>query len=228
MLFDAILRGCRFFDRCVRYVGLAGGWLILPLIAIIMFDVVTRKLDVTRLWFAEFTIHYGYSISTIIQDLEWHVHAVLMMLSFGLAYLMNAHVRVDVFRELLHRRKQAWLEWLGLLLLGIPFLLVMVVYGWVLFDIAWVQNEGSDSLTGLNHRWFVKFFIPFGFVLALCALLVTLGRLTVYLFGSPAQKSSAQESLSVFSHDVTGAETASPPADPVMNAGKTDRISQGH
>ena len=52
MLFDAVLRGCRFLDRCVRYAGLAGGWLILPLIAIIMFDVVTRKLDVTRLWFA--------------------------------------------------------------------------------------------------------------------------------------------------------------------------------
>ena len=110
MLFDAVLRGCRFLDRCVRYVGLAGGWLILPLIAIIMFDVVTRKLDVTRLWFAEFTIQYGYSISTIIQDLQWHVHAVLMMLSFGLAYLANAHVRVDVFRESLHRRKQARLE----------------------------------------------------------------------------------------------------------------------
>ena len=228
MLFDAILRGCRFFDRCVRYAGLAGGWLILPLIAIIMFDVVTRKLDVTRLWFAEFTIQYGYSVSTIIQDLEWHVHAVLMMLSFGLAYLMNAHVRVDVFRESLHRRRQAWLEGASILLLGIPFVLVMVVYGWLLFDIAWVQNEGSDSLTGLNHRWFVKFFIPFGFVLVLCALMVTLGRLTVYLFGSPAQKSSAQAGLSIFSHDAAGADETGQPAGPAMSSGKTDRISQGH
>ena len=115
-------------------------------------------------------------------------------------------------------------------MLGIPFLLVMVVYGWVLFEIAWVQNEGSDSLTGLNHRWFVKFFIPFGFLLMLCALVVTLGRLTVYLFGSPRQKSSAQASLSIFSHDVTGvtgANATSQPADPPMRAGKTDRISQG-
>ena len=198
MLFDAVVRLCAFFDRVVRFAGRSAGWMILPLIATIVFDVVTRKLDITRLWFAELTMTYGYSASTIFQDLEWHFHAVLMMLGFGFAYLANTHVRVDVFRELLSRRKQAWLEVISLLLLGIPFLVVMVYYGWVLFDISWTQDEGSDSLTGLNNRWFIKFFIPLGFLMTLFALLATLGRLVVFLFGSAQQQRLCGSQLAIF------------------------------
>ena len=198
MLFDVVLRLCASLDRVVRFAGRSAGWVILPLIATIVFDVVTRKLDVTRLWFAELTMTYGYSASTIFQDLEWHFHAVLMMMGFGFAYLTNTHVRVDVFRELLPRRKQAWLEVMSLLLLGIPFLVIMVYYGWVLFDISWSQDEGSDSLTGLNNRWFIKFFIPLGFLMTLFALLATLGRLVVFLFGSAQQRRLCETQLAIF------------------------------
>ena len=77
-------------DRIARTAGKGIGWVILPLIFVIMFDVVTRKLDVTRLYFSEFTVHYGYSVSTILQDLQWHFHAMLLMLTFGFGYLANA------------------------------------------------------------------------------------------------------------------------------------------
>ena len=163
----------------------------------------TRKLDVTRLYFSEFTIEYGYSVSTILQDLQWHYHAIIVMMSFGVGYLMNAHVRVDVFRELVSKRKQAWNEFILLIIFGLPFLSTLLYYNWILFHISWLQGEGSDSMTGIDWRWAIKFAMPFGTVLIFVATLATLGRLFVYLFGSGAVQKEAEQSIQIFSdgHD---------------------------
>ena len=195
---DALLNISALFDRIARWSGKTIGWLMLPLIAVIMFDVVTRKLDYTRLYFADFTVEYGYSISTIMQDLQWHFHAAILMISFGFGYLANAHVRVDVFREMLPERTQAWNEFILLIFLGIPFLAMMIWYGWDLFQISFEQNEGSDSMTGLDYRWFIKFFVPLGFIIAMMATLATLIRLAAYLFGDAAQKADARDKLEIF------------------------------
>lgn len=205
---DALLNISALFDRIARWSGKMIGWLMLPLIAVIMFDVVTRKLDVTRLFFADFTVEYGYSISTIMQDLQWHFHAAILMISFGFGYLANAHVRVDVFRELLPQRTQAWNEFILLIFLGIPFLSMMIWYGWDLFEISFRQNEGSDSMTGLDYRWFIKFFVPLGFVIAMMATLATLFRLAAYLFGDAAQKAEARDKLEIFADEGGALEEA--------------------
>ena len=49
----ALLRIASLFDRPAKTLGKLGGWLILPLIVIIMFDVITRRMDVVRIWMAE-------------------------------------------------------------------------------------------------------------------------------------------------------------------------------
>ncbi|WP_340109765.1 TRAP transporter small permease subunit [Pikeienuella sp. HZG-20] len=205
-------------DVVARAAGKAVGWLMLPLIAVIMFDVTTRKIGVTQNFFADFTIDYGYSISTIMQDLQWHLHAAMLLLSFGFGYLTNAHVRVDVFRELLPRRKQGWLELVGLLVLGLPFLILMMVYGWELFHVSWIQNEHSESVTGLNWRWFIKFFMPVGFALTLLAVIATLGRLVVYLFGSEFDEKAAIEALEIFADDYAELEAARLAAEAALRA----------
>ncbi|MEM8755291.1 MAG: TRAP transporter small permease subunit [Pseudomonadota bacterium] len=196
------------FDRISRNIGKAGGWVILPLIAVIMFDVVTRKLDYTRLWFADFTVEYGYSISTIMQDLQWHFHAMLLMLTFGYGYLANAHVRVDVFRELLPKRTQAWMEFILLIILGFPFLWMMIDYGFDLFYLSWLQGEGSDSMTGLDWRWFIKFFVPLGFVVAMLATVATIFRLAVFIFGQEFDAKEADDALEIFADDHEALEAA--------------------
>lgn len=207
-MMDAILGISAVFDRISRWTGKACGWLILPLVFVIMFDVVTRKLDYTRLWFSDFTVAYGYSISTILQDLQWHFHAAIMMLSFGFGYLANAHVRVDVFRELLPRRTQGKMEFWLLTFLAIPALVMLIIYGFTLFQLSWNQNEGSDSMTGLDWRWFIKFFVPLGFVICLLAVLATWGRLMVYIWGSEAQGKQATDALEIFADDMSALEEA--------------------
>lgn len=213
---DALLNTSALFDRIARWSGKTVGWLMLPLIAVIMFDVVTRKIDYTRLWFSDFTVTYGYSLSTIMQDLQWHFHAMILMLSFGYGYLANAHVRVDVFRELLPEKTQAWMEFSLLILLAFPFMLMMIVYGWDLFTLSWFQGEGSDSMTGIDFRWAIKFFVPLGFVIAMLATLATLFRLYAYLFGDAAQKAEAKDKLEIFADDGGGLAEARAEAERIL------------
>jgi len=160
-----------------------------------MFDVITRKIDVTRLYFADFTVNYGYSISTILQDLQWHFHALLLMFSFGIGYLTNAHVRVDIFREMASRRKQAWIEFIGLVLLALPFLTIMIIFSWRMVALSFSQGEGSDSMTGIGMRYIPKSFVLIGFLSVMCAVLATLGRLMAYLFGNQEQQDRALEKM---------------------------------
>ncbi len=190
-----LLRFASALDHLARKVGQLASWLILPLIFIIVFDVITRKIDFIKELSAEITIHQGFSLSFIFQDLEWHIHGVLLLLTFGFGYLMNAHVRVDIFREMASGRGQARLELWGLLICAIPFLLVMVYYSWVMAYSSYTQGEGSESQVGLGWRFIIKSFLVIGFSVALAAVLAVFFRCLAYLYGGPASREAAARSL---------------------------------
>lgn len=211
-----MLKFAQALDRISRKAGLMAGWLIVPLVLIILFDVITRKLDVTRLAFSEIGVQYGFSISTILQDFQWHLHAVLLLLSFGIGYLMNAHVRVDIFREMLPRRKQAWLELFGLVFLALPFLILMISFAWDQFYLSWGQNEGSESMTGIPKRYIVKSFMVIGFVVVLFAVVATIIRLGVYLRNRQPQSDEALASLAIFSDQSTALAEAQRAAEELL------------
>ena len=42
---ERLLRIAEYLDRIPRFAGKCAGWVVLPLIAVIMFDVITRKID---------------------------------------------------------------------------------------------------------------------------------------------------------------------------------------
>ncbi|MBX2881983.1 MAG: TRAP transporter small permease subunit [Granulosicoccus sp.] len=211
-----MLKLAKLLDQVARNVGRLAGWLIVPLVFIILFDVVTRKLDFTRLMFSEWGVHSGFSVSTMLQDFQWHLHAVLLLLSFGLGYLTNAHVRVDIFREMLPRRKQAWLELIGLIVLGIPFLILMIKFSWDQFYISLLQNEGSESMTGIPKRFIVKSFMVIGFLLVFAAVLATIMRLIVFLKGSQSESDEAIGDLSIFSDQSTSLAEAQRAAEELL------------
>ncbi|RVU33818.1 TRAP transporter small permease subunit [Hwanghaeella grinnelliae] len=195
-----ILKMANYIDVLPRRIGMAGGWLILPLIAIIMFDVVTRKIDFLRIGMSE--LSWYWLIEPIkLQDLEWHLHGVLLLLSFGFGYLVNAHVRVDIFREKLTARSQAKVELFGLLVFAVPYLLTVLYYAWIFVHASYTQGEGSESLTGIPVRWIVKSFTIYGFTLAFLAVLTTMIRLCAYLWGGPEMHRQARDDLQIFAID---------------------------
>ena len=200
---SGILKFASKLDRIARTAGLWVGWIIIPLIFVIMFDVITRKIDVTRLYFSGFTSEYGFSVSTILQDLQWHFHALLLMFSFGIGYLYNAHVRVDIFREMLSRRKQGWMELIGLIVLGLPFLILMIKFSGDMVWLSWRQGEGSDSMTGIPMRYIPKSFMILGFLVLLAAVVATILRLIAYLLGNQSSQDEAIDGLAIFSDQST-------------------------
>ncbi len=188
-LSDRVAAACRRFGRF-------GSWLILPLILVIAFDVVTRKLPFVQA-FVQTTWLNDYLSPTRLQEFEWHLHAVIFLLAYGLAYLDGTHVRIDVWRDRRGPRTRGWIEVVGILAFALPFCAVLLVEGWQFVVSSWEQGEGSASLTGVPHRWVVKSFVLVGVALLALSLLATLMRIVVYLSGDPALARTAAERLGV-------------------------------
>ena len=199
---SSLLKLANYLEYLPRKIGRLAGWLILPLIFVIMFDVITRKIDFFRIGMSELSFYW--LIEPIkLQDMEWHLHGVLLLCSFGLGYLMNSHVRVDIFRELLPRRKQAWIEFWGLVIMAVPYMLLISYFAWIFVKISFLQGEGSESLTGIPNRFIVKSFTLIGFSILLFACTATLLRIWVYLFGTEDEKERALGKLEIFPDEIT-------------------------
>lgn len=191
-----LLSAAKIFDWPPRKIGQWAGWLIMPLILIIMFDVITRRIDTARIWIAEQNLYWFNPI--IFQDAQWHLHGIILLCAFGFGYLMNAHVRVDIFREMLPRRGQAKVEFFGLLIMGIPFLFVISYFAIQFVLLSFSQNEGSESLTGIGARYIIKSFLVLGFLLLLSAFIATILRLIVALWGPEELREEAYSQLDIF------------------------------
>ena len=167
----ALVKLADILDAIVTWAGRIGAWASIPLIAIIIFDVVTRRFFVLG--------------STKLQEAEWHIHAVLFLLCIGITYIKDAHVRIDLVRENLSIRTQRWIELIGCLIFLIPYCGIVLYFSLDFVDRSWSINEASDSATGLPYRWAIKAFLPLGFLLMLLAGITVALRKIIELFGPP-------------------------------------------
>ncbi len=180
------------------WVGKLASWIVLALIACIMFDVITRKIEFIKVWNAGITQEYGFSVSFLLQDFQWHMHGVLLLMTFGFGYMYNSHVRVDIFREAVSRAVQVKIETFGLTILAIPFMLIMIGFSWDLFYASWKIGEGSESMVGLGWRYIIKSFLIWGFSIALMAALGTLIRCLLFTYGDEEEQAIAEDKIQFF------------------------------
>ena len=166
-------------ERVISRVAFLFGWLMFPLLAVTIFDVVTRRFFVLG--------------STYLQEVEWHLHTMVFTLALGFAYVRNRHVRIDIFRAHWSERRQAWVELFGCLIFMIPFSTMLIYYGIKFAHISWVQNEISSSAMGLSHRWAIKSFIPIGGLFLLTSGIAVFTRTALYLFGPEEIRKSYRE-----------------------------------
>jgi TRAP-type mannitol/chloroaromatic compound transport system permease small subunit len=162
-------------DRALRRIAQVFGWLFLVLVAVICWDVLTRKV--------------GFQIpgfgSTPVQELEWHLHGALFLFWLGYAYVRNVHVRIDVFTSHKTPRQQAKLEVFGIIFFAIPYCLVATYYAYLFAQTSFLQNERSDAPNGLDYRWIIKGCLFLGLVLLDFAVASVMFRKLVQLFGPP-------------------------------------------
>ena len=179
-------------DAFLSFMGKIGAWCAIPLIAIIIFDIITRRFFVLG--------------STKLQEMEWHLHAALFLLALGYGYLRNSHVRIEIIRERFSIKTKAWLEIIGVLFFVLPYSGLIIYFGLDFASRSYDMSEISSALTGLSHRWIIKSFIPVGMLFLWLAGIAVLLRNIVYLLGLKKNNkdiSDPAQSLAPELHDPT-------------------------
>ena len=151
----------RSMEVCCAAVGRVAAWVQLPLIAIIVFDVFSRR--------------FMSGGSVALQELEWHANTVLFLFTMAYAYQTHALVRIDIVRQRFSPRACAWVELAGSLFFLLPFVAVVLYFSTGFVANAWNMGEVSDAPGGLPHRWLIKASLPLAFSLLFlqgCAVLL--------------------------------------------------------
>ena len=167
----------------VDLIGRFGSWFVLPLVLITCYDVVLRKITWLHIWVIDNLGRVWIFESTLLQELEWHMHTVLFAFVLGFGYIHNSQVRVDLVRESLSFRKKAWLELLGVSFFMIPYTCIVAYFAVEYAVDSFNLSEISASQVGLSHRWIIKSVLVTGLLVAMCAGLAVWLQLVAILFG---------------------------------------------
>jgi TRAP-type mannitol/chloroaromatic compound transport system permease small subunit len=180
--------------RIVEFVGRLGSWFIIPLVLVTVLDVVARKLTFQgphgaygmQIWLKENVS--GFFESTLLQELEWHLHTVLFALVLGFGTIYNTHVRVDLIRDNVSFRKKIWIEFLGLSCFMIPYLMLVIYFAssWVVDS--YKLGEISASTVGLSHRWIIKGILVVGLVTATLAGIAVWLQVALLMWGKRVKR----------------------------------------
>ena len=174
-----LLRWSETLGNLSTSIGKWATFFMIPMVGITVWDVMQRKImkfvgDImleqgwldARNWMYDNLLNWLPFQSTLLQELEWHFHVANFALVLGYGYIYNRHVRVDLVREKLSFRKQAWIEFFGVSFFMIPFCLIVAYFSFEYAFNAYETNEQSSSLVGLSHRWAIKSILVFGLCLA--------------------------------------------------------------
>ena len=139
-----------FFDRFSNLMGWIAGALNLLMLLNVFYDSIMR---------------YFFNTGSIaMQEMEWHLFAMVFL--FGIAYALkeDGHVRVDVLYDRFTPRWKAVVNIGGVFLLLLP-LSILIIEGsiWYVTE-AYTSGEISGDPGGLAHRWLIKLVIPASFV----------------------------------------------------------------
>ena len=180
-------------DGVLYRIAMLVGWLFVACTIVIAFDVLSRK--------------FGFQMpglgSTRLQELEWHMHTALFSFWLGIAYVKNAHVRIDIAFINASAPTHVWAEFLGCVIFAIPYLIFAIYFSVDFTWISWVDMEGSASSNGLPYRWIPKGFISAGLIMLLAAVISVLFRTIVYLWGPENLRNKANVAVIKDHHGAT-------------------------
>ena len=143
-------------DYINRAVGYFIRWFALAMVLLQFFIVVLR---------------YVYGISFVYLDEGvLYLHASLFMIGAGYTWLVDGHVRVDIFYANLSDKKRRVIDIAGHLFLLLPSLLVLLIMTWPSVSRSWSILEGAISVGGIPAAFLLKSLIP-----AFCVLLIIQG-----------------------------------------------------
>ncbi len=139
------------FDKFADIIGYFTSIVIVLMILNVFYDVVMR---------------YFFNTGSIaMQEMEWHLFSVVILLGISFTLKEDGHVRVDLIYDRLSDRKKAMINMIGVVLFILP---VAILIGYNSIDYvmeAFNSGEQSGDPGGLTNRWIVKSLIPTSFFL---------------------------------------------------------------
>ena len=168
-----------FIQKYVDNIGKWGSFFVIPLVLVTMWDVISRKL----IWMQVFLVEHVSDLfsSTLMQEMEWHLFAVIFLFGIGIALKDEGHVRVDFLFDRFSKRKKAIVNILGTLFFLMPFALLILTGSFEYVNDAYITQEISEDPGGLPYRWLIKGMIPLSFIfLCFCAVGYVLQNIRVY------------------------------------------------
>ena len=161
---NALLVFCRAVDGFTERIGRAIGWLLLAAVVISTGNAIIRKA-------------FNMSSNAYLEA-QWYLFAAIFMLGAGYVFLHDQHVRIDVINGRLSRRKQVWIDVVGIVFFLLPLCAFLMWTSLPSLQTAWQTQEVSANPGGLI-RWPLYALVPVGFgLLALQSLSELFKRLT--------------------------------------------------
>jgi len=142
-------------ESITEFVGKTASWLVLAMVLLICYDVAMRYL-----------FQQG---SVALQELEWHLFALIFLLGSAYTLKYDEHVRVDILYQsrFLSDKHRALINIFGTLFLLMPFCVLILITTWPFVENAFYYNEGSPDPGGLPYRFILKgsLLLAFGLLL---------------------------------------------------------------
>jgi TRAP-type mannitol/chloroaromatic compound transport system permease small subunit len=153
-------------DKFIDFVGFIISILLIVMIFNVAFDVAMR--------------YIFHNSSIAMQELEWHLFAVIMLYGTGYALKHNAHVRVDFLYDNFSPKTKALINIFGTIFFILPLAFLIIYSSWDFVMDAYTTHEISEDPGGLPYRWLIKAQIPMGFIfLVICAFNFMLHNINV-------------------------------------------------
>lgn len=150
---NKLSRFIQAIDSFIEWTGKLTAWLVLALVLLVCYDVAMR-----------YFFHQG---SIALQELEWHLFALIFLLGAAYTLKHDEHVRVDVLlnSRFISERQRHWVNLLGGLFLLLPFCILILITSWPFVENAYLYQESSPDPGGLPYRFILKASILVAFVL---------------------------------------------------------------
>jgi TRAP-type mannitol/chloroaromatic compound transport system permease small subunit len=151
-------------DSFTEWSGRSVAWLVLAMVLLICYDVAMRYL-----------LHQG---SVALQELEWHLFALIFLLGSAYTLKHDEHVRVDIIYQSrkLSDKQRALINILGILIFLFPFCVLILISAWPFVENAYFYNEGSPDPGGLPYRYLLKASVLVAFAMLILQGLAELLR----------------------------------------------------
>lgn len=176
---------CRRIEDACALLGKWVGWLLLALVVVVCASVLAAHLRLNVLidWPGNLPL-LGEELSiNSLQDLQWHIFALVVVFGGVYAFRTDTHVNVDFLYLSLPPRGQLVIQALGHVLFLLPFAAITTWFAWKFMLTSYHSGEGS-TYGGLQDRWMIKAMLPVAFALLGVAGLARTLRIVAVLLGA--------------------------------------------